>query len=257
MEIYADELFLINFLACAGALYIFGKLMPFPLRTARLLPASAVGGVFGAAAFCLDGCAASVLKAAAFILVPFIACGRLNAASVAGFAFIMYALSGGTAILASVLRSGAAAVFRNGIIYADIPSGLLAAIFAAVYPAALLSARLIRAKKRIYRLDIYFGGSPVRARALYDSGNMLKNPYDKTPVIILEDAAAPDMSGERFVYAPIKTAGDTHGVIKVFKAEKVFFVEGGRIINNVSIGLCGHKLSKNGEYNALIGSDFV
>ena len=259
MKIYADEMFIINMAACFGMLYLLGKLMSYPIKGYPLAIAGAVGAVSSVLVFCTGMTLSSIIKGISFILMPIIAYGALNIKTITIFAFLLYAGGGAVNFFASFFKSGSAAIIRNGITYIDIPPLLLAVTFIICYPIMLFCVKIIKKykSKKIYRLKISAYGTTHEVTALYDSGNLLKNPYDQSSVIIIEKEVSDIFKADSFLLIPFRSLGTTNGFIKVFKADSVLIVENGKKLNNVSIGICEHSLSKNGKYNALIGPDII
>ena len=259
MEIYADEMFIINMSACFGMLYLLGKLMSYPIKKHRLIAASAVGAAGAVIVFCVGAKLSSIVKAAAFLLTPVIAYGVLNIKTAAVFAFLMHAAGGAVNFFVSFFKSGSAAVIKNGIVYIDVPPLLLAVTFIICFPLMALCVKIIKIcrSRKTYTLRISALGITHEVCALYDSGNLLKNPYDQSPVIIIEKSAADIFKADNFLLIPFRSLNTQNGFIRVFKVDSVLIVENGKKLNNVSIGICEHTLSKNGKYNALAGPDII
>ena len=150
----------------------------------------------------------------------------------------------------------------------------------------LVKAKL--AKKDIYcNLTIFFNNNEITTKALIDTGNMLKDPISKMPVIIvdkevirnilpdvildnLEKIIGGDAPKEiyedenlqyitRFRLIPFSSIGKQNGMLLGFKANKIEIEQNEEKINveNVVVGIYNNKLSKKNQYFALIGLDLL
>ena len=117
--------------------------------------------------------------------------------------------------------------------------------------------------------------------AIIDTGNFLREPITKAPVVVIESSALVDIIPEYILnnidaiinggnidlreYAfkikiiPFTSLGKENGILIGIKADSVTveLEEETTNINNVIIGIYNGVLSKNGKYKALIGLDLV
>lgn len=255
MSIYIDELFIINLIACLFLLELYSSLFNLKAGLKRRLAAASFGAAVACVRFLFSRL--TLLTLAAEAIMPIIAFGKMPVKKVLVLVLIKYAFSG-LAVPAVSFFGGSAAIIRNGTIYFDISPRIFIAVFLICCALSLLAARLLRLRKsrRFYTLVITRGGSSVRVKALYDSGNLLKDPYDGTEVIIAEKEVFDGSELTGFVLIPYRALGTENGLLKAFKAEKIYCVENGKTINNVTVGLSETRLSKNGGIKALIGPGF-
>lgn len=121
----------------------------------------------------------------------------------------------------------------------------------------------------------------VYINAIIDTGNFLREPITKTPVIVVEKRALlniiPDyilnnldkiINGEnidlkeytsKIRIIPFTSLGKENGILLGLKADNVLveMEENNINISNVIIGIYNGNLSKNGKYKALIGLDLL
>lgn len=121
----------------------------------------------------------------------------------------------------------------------------------------------------------------VYINAIIDTGNFLREPITKTPVIVVEKSALlniiPDyisnnldkiINGEdidlkkytsKIRIIPFTSLGKENGILLGLKADNVLveMEENNINISNVIIGIYNGNLSKNGKYKALIGLDLL
>lgn len=255
MSIYIDELFIINLVACLFLLEMYSSVFGLKAGLKRRLAAAAFGAAVACIRFLYSGLIPLTL--AAETAMPVIAFGKMPVKKVLLLVMIKYAFSG-LAVPAVSFFGGSAAIIRNGTIYFDISPRIFIVVFLICGMLSVLTARLLRLKRsrRFYTLVITKGDKSVKLKALYDSGNLLKNPYDGTEVVIAEKETLDGLELTGFVLIPYRALGTENGLLKAFKAEKIYCVENGKTINDVTVGLSEIRLSKNGGINALIGPGF-
>lgn len=117
--------------------------------------------------------------------------------------------------------------------------------------------------------------------AIIDTGNFLREPITKTPVIVVEKNTLVNVipefilenldkiiNGEdidlkdytsRVRIIPFTSLGKENGILLGLKADSVTveMEENTRIIGNVIVGIYNGHLSKTGKYKALIGLDLL
>ena len=246
MTVYADELFIVNFISCLCMLYVFAAFADLERRRLRLIFASFYGALTAVFRFCTGIDMIMLFE----ILIPFIAFKKVSFKSVILFMLSKYLFSGIAVAVVSLIGSSSA-VIRSGVIYFNISPLLFLAVFCIVYPVFSVTLSLIkqhRQKRRIYTLVI--NGVPVKA--LYDSGNVLKNPYDGSGMVILEQGVVDFNEDAGFMLIPYRALNHS-SIIKGFKAENVFCIEKNLKIKKITIGISENALSQSGDYQALTG----
>lgn len=194
MTVYADVLFLVNFSLDYVSLYITGRLLSAPMRTARLCAAAAIGAVYAVSALFFE--LPEALYIAVTLAVSAVMC--LCAYKRGGAAFCI-----GAAVLhfsvGCALGGAMTAVYSLGAGYGDsldgggVPdAGVMAAVAAIAATAVAAGARIAARRRGIEKRRItvktpYGEGS---YDALCDSGNLLRDPVScRAAVIISADAA--------------------------------------------------------------------
>lgn len=130
-------------------------------------------------------------------------------------------------------------------------------------------------KKRIYDLELYFRGNKKKVKAFFDTGNALKDPITKEPVIILEESCFQELSGVsiktiwediqkeeaedsyRIRMIPFQSIGKKSGILLTIQIDKILLCEKEIEKKNVLVGIFEGCLDKRGEYQALIGTDIL
>ena len=256
MSIYLDELFIINFVSCFFMLYVYAELIHFQKKLLRLLLASTIGAASACLIF-VSGLNMLVFIVADTLLV-LTAYGRIGVIRILVFILIKYVFSGISVFILSSLGGGAA-IIRSGIIYFDISSVIFTVVFIITYMAVILLVRLVKTirNRKFYTVIMYNNEKSAVLKALYDSGNLLSNPYDSTAVIIAEKSSVKNVISGNPVLIPFRSLGTDSGMIMAYKIDRVYLVESGKTINDITIGISEQALSKNGEIQALIGPGII
>lgn len=184
--VYADVLWLINFVLDGVLLWATARFAGVAVRLWRLVLAAALGAVYGVgllfAALAplyvmpLPLLVVPLLLLVAFGCVPLRRWGWLLLCF-----FLLAALMAGAALAVRFLLAGSLAGVSAG--------WLVPCVLAAAVPA-LLSAgyirRCIRQSGLAVLADITLGGRAVQVRCFLDSGNTLREPMTGRPVLIVE-----------------------------------------------------------------------
>jgi stage II sporulation protein GA (sporulation sigma-E factor processing peptidase) len=136
-------------------------------------------------------------------------------------------------------------------------------------------------------LLIRSGGEQVSAEAFLDTGNSLKDPLTRRPVIIVEYAVLkpllpreaqlcfdkggePDVwgflgslggnrSASRFSAVPFHSLGNVNGLMVGFRPDEVLIERHGQFVSTgkVVIAICHKRLDPGGSYNALLSPELL
>ena len=142
----------------------------------------------------------------------------------------------------------------------------------------------LNSQNAFFNIDIFFNDKMLRVKALLDSGNMLKDPISKLPVIIVEKEKLKTIIAEDFLnYAeqilggdvkeecenkeylpkirmvPFMSIGKENGMLIGIRVDKVTIKTEDIDVekNNVIVGIYNKKLTKDNKYNALIGLNLL
>lgn len=131
------------------------------------------------------------------------------------------------------------------------------------------------------KLQIYLEGKFINIEAIIDTGNFLRDPITKTPVIVVEKevlrGTLPDniinnlseiISGKdinigdyisKIRIIPFSSLGKENGLLLGIKANNVCINhnEENLNLNNVIIGIYNGTLSKSNKYSALVGLNLL
>lgn len=276
MIVYADVLFLINFISSYIMLRLIERLiLKRRVKTVRMVIAAAVGGMASVVIFCAglpDALLLPIRTLSAVIMV--FAAFFTRGGHIFRTVLWLFALSGMTVaaaiMLTMLLGQATGALVKCGTVYFDLPSGVFLTIFILSYAAMAFFMKTLqncRAKRR-YPVTISFGGKKITVTALFDSGNLLRDPLSGKCVSVLEWDKAKELIGADYSYdallehtddvvvraVPYRGINGTGGIIYVFTADALEIPEEKKSAENTLIGLYNGRLSPDGEYNALVNS---
>lgn len=209
---------------------------------------------------------------------------------VAVFYFISFAFGG--AIFAVYYLTGSGTIVNNVFLIYGVSLPLLILGFAVScllmnYCWDYVQDRLLK-RKLIYKVLIEVGGSVIETSAMLDTGNTLKEPISNLPVIVVEydvmkdilpgklSDAFSDKNKEfnfenlcslfdnsewmvRIRLIPFSSLGKQNGMMIGIKPDAVRLTAKKYVkeVKDVVIGLYNNRISKDGEYRALLYSEIL
>ncbi|MFX4261429.1 sigma-E processing peptidase SpoIIGA [Pelotomaculum propionicicum] len=296
--VYLDQVFIGNLVMNYAILWAAAKLARIPAKKWRIVAGAALGAFYSLALFMpwktfllsvWFKCAASVIIAAA-AFAPL----KLKSflVSLGCFYLASFALGGLTLGIIFFTHSGRV-VSYNGVgsvvaerFWPGIFLGLIALWVAGKGIACLIKKGSF---DRLFRLNLLIrsGGEQVNAEALLDTGNSLKDPMTRHPVIIVEYAVLrpllprevqvcfdkegePDVWGflgslggnrgaSRFSAVPFQSLGNVNGLMVGFRPDEVLIERQGQFVRTgkVVIAIYHKSLDPGGGYNALLSSELL
>lgn len=270
--IYADILIVVNVLVNYFLFRASAAVTKLEFKPVRLLAASVLGGVFSLVIF-LDGLhwlILSAIKSAFMLLSVFVAFKPINLKvfikSVGAFLMANFVFAGIMFAFCTVLFPNLV-IYKNGVVYFDIDIFTLAVSSIACYAILSLISRFTASKvppKSIFDLTLFYGEKKLSAKALFDTGNGLKDSFSGKPVIIAEYVFLEEAFGKNFDCSKMKNyrlvpystiKGD--GVLPAFLADKVLVNSGEKTVTafDVYIAVTDKKIISGG-YSALLSTTF-
>jgi len=228
------------------------------------------------------------------VIMVYIAYNAKNIKSLAKQIVMFYLVSfvfGGCAFALLYFIKPQEIIMKNGMYVGTYP--LKVALLGGIvgFTITVIAFKVVKArlrKKDLYcEIEIYLNEKSVRTKAMIDTGNMLKDPITRMPVIVvqknilydiipykildnLENIIGGDVPKElyedeniqyisKFRVIPYSSIGKQNGLLLGFKASKVetYFDENKKEIQNVVVGIYNQSLSKKEEYCALLGLDLL
>lgn len=279
MVIYADELFLINLVSAYIMLYILGRVInKSAVRKRRLFLAAIIGALGAAVIFCLPtknpyAWILRILSVFAMIFTAFFDVRKRILRQFAFFLLLCGIMIFSMLLILSLLSKPFGMVSKAGIIYFDIPQKIFLPAFALSYGVTLLFIKLLKSRKnkKYYIMTVTHNGKSVTVTALFDSGNLLREPVSGKNVTVLEwdearklfdaDLEFEDIENHiadlKLRAVPYHSFGNGRDIIFAFAADKISIPEEKKECEKEYIGLYNGRLSKNSEYHALINAGLL
>ena len=279
MVIYADVIFVINFISAYVMLYILGKVInKVRIRKKRLFIASILGAVSATIVFCMElpVVLSWIIRAVSVFLMIFISFFEQRKQLVNQL--LWFVLMSGMMIfsvilITAIIKNTVSVVIKAGIVYFDIPPKVFLFTFGLSYFVMLFFVKLFknRKNKKYYVMTVTHNDKIVTVTALFDSGNLLKEPVTGKYVSILEwnfvkklfeaDYGFADIADHaedmKLWVIPFNSLGNSSGMLFAFLADNITIPEEKKTIDKTFIGIYGGELSKNKEYHALINAGLL
>lgn len=288
--VYIDVLFLVNFFMDFVVLSVTGALLKIRTKIRR----RALGAALGATCYCtmlylpregreIAGRALMLLSAGIMgILVFSIRRARILCRFLVIFYASTFFLGGAVTALYHYTRLGyylRKAV--KGDLYAQLLAGLMALIVLSACMFGKIAAAAISERRRerelYYEVELSLGKRRKRATALLDTGNHLREPVSRKPVILMDIAFAGELldegtgravsefyrtglvgeTGERIRLVPYHSVGKSHGLlIAVFLESLTIQMEQKAVVlKEVCAALTEEPVSARGEYQVLLNAE--
>ena len=275
--IYIDRVFFLNTIIDYLLLLTTAQIMGVALKRLRFILTAVIGGLYAVFVFLLPWLQFPLCRIAAGVLLTIIAFWSepLPWRCTALFFILSDALAG--VLLAIGLLTGSGSQLIQRVYTANISWGVLIGSTLTFY---ILLEVLFRQKTRFGRgelmeVKISLHGKTCCLRALYDTGNTLRNPMDGTNVLVAESEAlrslwtpeireilqeklTPEekltrlyqMGNSSFSLLPFYGIGEDHGLMLSVRSDYIQI--GGRICPKTMIALCPKAIGGS-AYHALWG----
>lgn len=261
MIVYADLLFLINSIVVFTVIGIVSAYKYVRISPLRRIFSALTGGMLAVFIYACNFI--TPVKFIVYLLSIFIICNvafggtiRKNINNIFIFLFVIFVMQSVLVLIVSLFENDVVLTLKNNIMYFNVSPILILLCFLITYPVVCILSEFMRVNKRnrIYNVTIINNGKSIKVKALFDSGNILKEPISKKDVIILEVEFAQKIlyGDEKIIEIPYCTVSG-NGIIKAFMPD-VIFIDDTRFLERQYIAMTHNKLSDSGEYNALIGN---
>lgn len=279
MTVYADVIFLINSISSFVMLYILGKIINnFKIVKKRIIVSSIFGGICAAALFCVEmplylAYLLRVLSVFLMIFTAFFDVKRQIVKQFVWFLLMTGIMMFSMIFIVSLLQDTFKIVLKAGIMYFDVPYKVFLLSFVGAYFVMIFFVKVFknRKNKRYYIMSVTYNDKTITIPALFDSGNQLKEPITGKDVSIIEwddakrllglDCEFSDivnfMEELKLWIVPFNSLGNSDGRLFAFVADNISISEEKRSFDRAFVGIYGDKLSKSGEYHALINAGLL
>jgi stage II sporulation protein GA (sporulation sigma-E factor processing peptidase) len=293
--VYADILIVLNLLMNTVIFWGTGLIVGIRPRWGRILGGAFVGALVSVIMLLPIGSflrwsTIKVLVSILMVGIVFYPIAWRRLPFILAVFYLMSFMLGGTA-LALLYFMDASTYLTNGIFIMQHASWITV-ISAVVLMGCIgywawgrLSTRLWQ-KQYYIPVRIWFSGRSEQVLALMDSGNCLRDPISRTPVMVVEYARIksllpaevcrvlnttaednwldvvsemPDEWVARLHIIPFSSIGKKRGLLIGFRPDYVEVEENGATKQNaaVIVGICNRNLSRQGEYHALLHPELV
>lgn len=251
MKIYVDILLLINFFCDFLILYSVSIILRYNIKLFKIILGSLVGSLSIIVLFIkLNNILLFLLKLALASFMIIVSFGYkniryfiknliyfyLNSLILGGFIYLIN-LKLKNSIINSLFCNYLIIIFSPLIIY--------------VYAKYLLDLKNNYALK--YKIDIYIKGQVISLQGYYDTGAIIKDPYNKKPIIIVNKNVI-KLDDINYLLVPCNTINGDF-LMKCFKPDYIYIENLGNI-DNVLIGISNQKINIDGV-ECLINKNIV
>ncbi len=295
MTIYIDVVLLENLIMNYIILFTTGLVMKIKIKHIRLILASLLGAIYSVVAYAgiLKAYSSIILKFILSIIIVFVAYNPQNVKKLCKTLLLFYLTSfvfGGAAFALIYIVRPQDIIMKNGLFLGTYPlkTVMLGAViaFAVIITAFSVVKSKISKKALFCELEIKVNGKIVETKAMIDTGNLLKDPFTNTPVVVVESSLLYECIPKEILYnlediiggdfekvpinikeeymsrlklIPFSSLGKQNGMLLGIKAEyiKIKTDEQENKNTNVIIGIYDKSLTKRGEYGALIGIELL
>lgn len=284
MTIYLDIVFLENILMNYIILYATGFIQKKEMKSMRLIMSSTLGAAYAIITYLnlIPIYTSLFMKVLLSIIMCYIAFQNQTAKSLVKNLLLFYLSSfviGGCSLAMLYMISPQNIIIKDGVFVGTYPMKitLIAGIigFTIIQISFSINKRQIKQKDLICDLEIGINKKSVTVKAYMDSGNVLKDPLTRAPVVIVEknkigkivDLDKLNIYEDKNQYEggdelkirliPFKSIGSQNGMLIGLKPEYIKINYNENIIekSNVIIALYEKKISK--DYQALIGLEIL
>ena len=276
MTIYLDIVFLENALMNYIILYATGFVQKRKMKNFKLIISSVLGALYAIISYLkiIPIYSTLFMKILLSVIMIYVAFNNENAKQLLKNLLLFYLASfviGGCALAMLYMISPKRVSFQHGVLVGTYPMKItliagLVGFFIIQYSFSL-NKRQMKIKDLLCELEIVVNNKKVKMKGYIDSGNTLKDPISKKPVIIVEKEVMQEIvdvnkliGGDenlKIRLIPFKSIGKQNGMLIGIRPEyvKIKYNENQIITKKVIIGIYDKKISKN--YSALIGLEIL
>lgn len=290
MTLYVDIIFLENVFMNSIILLATGVILKREIKILRILISSTIGSLYAIIIYIsnMEIYSNFFLKLLLSLVIVYIAFKPPNLKSFLKHLVIFYLTSftfGGVAFALLYFVSPKDILFQDGVLIGTYPIKMILAGGILGFIIITISFKNIKgkmSKKDMYcNVNIYDKDKEIKIMAIIDTGNFLRDPISKMPVVVIEKNKLVDIFprnildnisniidgkdielGEyssRIRAIPFKSLGKENGLLLGIKMDEiqVEYQDADYKIENVIIGIYNGILSRNGKYSGLVGLDLI
>ena len=290
MTLYLDIIFLENVFMNSIILLATGVILKTPIKIWRNLVGSIIGSIYAIIIYVsnIEIYSNVFLKSILSIVIVYVAFKPVNVKAFFKHIIIFYLTSftfGGVAFSLLYFIRPQDILFEDGVFIGTYPMKIILVGGIVGFIIITLSFKNIKGRfnhKDMYcNLIVYSGGKNLELTAIIDTGNFLREPITKMPVVVIENEKLTDIFpssilsnitniingkdidleeySSRIRVIPFKSLGKENGLLLGIKIDEIE-VEYQDIQykhKDVIVGIYNGKLSKTGKYAGLVGVDII
>jgi stage II sporulation protein GA (sporulation sigma-E factor processing peptidase) len=285
MTLYVDIIFLENLIMNSIIILATGIILKNTQRIWRNLVSSGIGAIYAILIYTSNFKIYSniILKVILSVVIVYIAFKPANIRSFLKHIIIFYLTSftfGGVAFALLYFVRPQDILFQNGVLIGTYPIKMILA--GGILGFIIITCAFKNIKGKLTRKDmmctVIIGNT--RITAIVDTGNLLKDPITKMPVLIMEremlkgifpeiilENATDIVNGKEIELGeyssklrviPYKSIGKENGLLLGIKAKNIRIVyQDIEKAHDVIIGIYTGTLSKNNKYSAIVGLELL
>ncbi len=295
MTIYIDIVLIENLIMNYIILLATGIIAKEKIKHIKLILASLLGAIYTLIAYVniLEIYTNFALKILLSILIVYIAYNPQNVNKMWKMLLLFYLTSfafGGAAFALIYIVKPQDILMKNGLFLGTYPIKTIilgaAIAFGIIITAFSIVKSKITKKDIIYDIEIKMNNKIIKTKALVDTGNMLKEPISNMPVVVIEKVLlyncvpkeilnnleaimggdfekVPDKIQKEYIsklkLIPFTSLGKSNGMLIGIKPEYLKIIKKDETIEekNIILGIYQQSLTKKGEYQALMGMEFI
>ena len=295
MTIYIDIVIIENLIMNYIILCATGIVSKNKIRHLRLIMASLLGAIYSVVAYMkiLEIYSNIVLKILLSVIIVYIAYNPQTVKKLWKTLVMFYLVSfvfGGVAFSLIYIIKPQDIIMKNGLFLGTYPlkTIILGAIvaFAIIIIAVKIIRKKFTTKDMICDIEIMLNNKKINTKALIDTGNMLKEPITNTPVVVVEKILLyecipkeilnninqiiggdlekiPQQIQSQYIsklkLIPFSSLGKQNGMLLGIKVQQIKIIKESEEITkeNIIVGIYQQSFTKNGEYQALMGMEFI
>lgn len=295
MTIYIDVVIIENMVMNYIILFATGIVLKTKIKHLRLILASLIGAIYSIITYIssIQIYSNMIMKIILSIIIVYIAYNPQSIKIMWKQLIIFYLTSfvfGGAAFALIYIIKPQEILMRNGLFLGTYPlkTVILGAIiaFIIIITAFKIVKTKISKKDMFCTINVKINNKELTAKAMIDTGNLLKEPITGKPVVVLEHTILYDcipkeilnnleniLGGDfekvpenikmeyisKLKLIPFTSLGKQNGMLLGIKPQNIKIINDNLEVEreDVIIGIYNKSLTKRGEYNALVGIEMI
>lgn len=295
MTIYIDVVIIENMVMNYIILFATGIVLKTKIKHLRLILASLIGAIYSIITYIssIQIYSNMIMKIILSIIIVYIAYNPQSIKIMWKQLIIFYLTSfvfGGAAFALIYIIKPQEILMRNGLFLGTYPlkTVILGAIiaFIIIITAFKIVKTKISKKDMFCTINVKINNKEITAKAMIDTGNLLKEPITGKPVVVLEHTILYDcipkeilnnleniLGGDfekvpenikmeyisKLKLIPFTSLGKQNGMLLGIKPQNIKIINDNLEVEreDVIIGIYNKSLTKRGEYNALVGIEMI